>query len=59
MTLDFLIIALLKVPLRTLTHLLVIRAQHDPATESIAQVNHASTAAEAQDFGKGNFHGQN
>lgn len=40
------------------THLLVIRAQHDPAAESVAQVNHAGAAAEAQDFGKGDSHGQ-
>lgn len=41
------------------THLLMIRAQHDPATEGVAQVNHAGAAAEAQDFGKGDSHGQN
>lgn len=39
-------------------HLLMVGAQHDPATEGVAQVDHAGAAAEAQDFGKGDPHGQ-
>lgn len=35
----------------------MVRAQHDPPTEGVAEVDHASAAAEAQDLGEGRFHG--
>lgn len=34
------------------THLLVVRPQDNPAAERVAQVDHTSTSAEAEDFGQ-------
>lgn len=36
----------------------MVRSKDDPATEGVSQVDHACTAAEAQDLGKGGLHGE-
>lgn len=36
----------------------MIRAQHNPAAECVAQVDHACAAAEAEHLGKGHSHGE-
>lgn len=38
------------------THLVVIRAQDDPATEGVAQVDHPGAGAEAKHLGQGGLH---
>lgn len=35
----------------------MVRPQYDPPAEGVAEVDHAGTAAETQDFGEGCFHG--
>lgn len=38
-------------------YLLVVWSQYNPATEGVAEVDHAGAAAKTQDFGEGCFHG--
>lgn len=41
------------------THLVVIRAQDDPATEGVAQVDHPGAGTEAKHLWQGGLHCQN
>lgn len=39
-------------------YLFMVRAKYDPATKGVPQVDHASTATEADHLGEGSLHGQ-
>jgi len=45
-----------ELPVRRRVYLLVVRPQNDPATEGVAQVDHARAAAETQHLGEGRLH---